>query len=187
MKKTISVRAIAMIGVMAAAVFAASWISIDIPTPASDTTRLHLGNVICLLSGLLLGPVSGGLAAGIGSMFFDLTNPLYIYAAPFTLIFKFLMAFVCGKIACHAGRQGESFSLNLLGAIMGALLYVLLYLTKSFIGDVFFNRLELQVALLTVAQKGIVSGVNALIAVVAALPLHTALRKGLQAANLAHR
>ncbi|NMA06377.1 MAG: ECF transporter S component, partial [Ruminococcaceae bacterium] len=47
---------------------------IDIPTPLGKT-MLHLGNVMCLLSGLLFGPVRGGLAGGIGSMMYDLFDP----------------------------------------------------------------------------------------------------------------
>ena len=51
----------AMVGVMAAAVYVASaFLQIPIPT-VIDNMRLHMGNVICLLSGLLLGPVQGVL------------------------------------------------------------------------------------------------------------------------------
>lgn len=181
--KTFTVRSLAFIGVMAAVVFAASSISISMPTPASDTTRLHLGNVMCLLSGLVLGPVPGGLAAGFGSLFFDLTNPLFIHSAPFTFIFKFLMAFVCGKISRRGSPAGDSFRYNVTGAICGALLYVILYLSKSYMQDVFFYRLEYQTALLTVLQKAVVSGTNGIIAVIAAIPLSAALRRGLQKAN----
>ncbi len=96
--KKITIREIARIGIMAAAVYVASaFLQVPIPT-AIDNTRLHMGNVMCLLSGMLLGPLQGGLAAGIGSMFFDLTNPAYIASAPFTFIFKFVMAWICGKI-----------------------------------------------------------------------------------------
>ena len=46
---------------MAAAVYVASaFLQIPIPT-VIDNMRLHMGNVICLLSGLLLGPVQGVL------------------------------------------------------------------------------------------------------------------------------
>lgn len=182
-KQTFNIRTLAMTGVLAALVFAASTISVNIPTPI-DNTRLHLGNVICLLSGLLLGPIPGGLAAGIGSLFFDLTNPLYISTAPFTLVFKFLMAFACGKIASIGGANGESFRLNVAGAVAGALLYVVLYLGKNFVESYFFLRLELETVLITLAQKGVASTVNGVIAVVAAVPLAAALRKGLQRTGL---
>ena len=50
-----------MVGVMAAAVYVASAF-LQIPNPTViDNMRLHMGNVICLLSGLLLGPVQGVL------------------------------------------------------------------------------------------------------------------------------
>ena len=74
--KKIRIRQITMIGIMAAAVYMASaFLQISIPT-AIGTTRLHMGNVMCLLSGMLLGAVPGGLAAGIGSMLFDFSNPV---------------------------------------------------------------------------------------------------------------
>ena len=46
-----------------------------------DNTRIHLGNVLCLLSGLLWR-LAGRMAAGLGSAIFDLTNPLYIASHP---------------------------------------------------------------------------------------------------------
>ena len=60
-----------MIGLMAAVVFVVTmFLSIRIPTP-TGTTMIKLANAFVLLCGLLLGPVRGGLAAGIGSMIFD--------------------------------------------------------------------------------------------------------------------
>ena len=105
-KKT---RDIVYIGVMAALVFVASRLRFTVPLPVGNT-GLHLGNVFCLLSGFLLGPASGGLAAGIGSLIFDLTDPLFISSAPFTFVFKFLMAFVCGIIA-H-GKNSRALNLS---------------------------------------------------------------------------
>ena len=64
--KKITIKEIARIGIMAAAVYVASaFLQVPIPT-AIDNTRLHMGNVMCLLAGMLLGPLQGGLAAGIG-------------------------------------------------------------------------------------------------------------------------
>ena len=89
-QKKNSIYLMSAVGLMAALVFASSYISINIPT-ILGVSRIHFGNAFCLLSGLLLGGVPGGLAAGIGSCFFDLTNPLYISSAPFTFVFKFLL------------------------------------------------------------------------------------------------
>lgn len=57
---------------------------IPIVTPLGQT-RFHLGNVFCILSGLLMGPVFGGVAAGVGSALFDLFDPVYFTSAPITL------------------------------------------------------------------------------------------------------
>lgn len=113
--KKVSIKEIALIGIMAAAVYASSvFLQIPIPT-AIDNTRLHIGNVMCLLSGLLLGAFS----------------------------------------------------------------YVVLYLAKSFIEHRFVLGLPIDAVLLTVSQKAVVSGMNAVVAVVVAVPLAAALRPAL--------
>lgn len=170
----IKIKAIAQVGIMAAAVYVASaFLQIPIPT-ALDNTRLHMGNVMCLLAGMLLGPLQGGLAAGIGSMFFDLTNPAYIASAPFTFAFKFVMAWMCGKII--AGHSMQLKCRYVLGGIAGAFSYVILYLAKSFIEHRFVLGLPMEAVMLTMAQKAAVSVVNAVVACVAAVPLGLALR-----------
>lgn len=179
-QSTFTTKKIVLAGVFAALVFAGSWIQIPMP----GETRLHLGNVMCLLSGFILGPVLGGLSAGIGSAFFDLTNPLYIRALPFTLVFKFLMAFVCGKIAWAGGAQGKKWSRNILAGVAGVLTYVLLYVGKNFVSDVYFSRMEIEAALINAKLKGTASGINALIAVVASVPLAQAIQAGLSKAKI---
>lgn len=171
--KKITINEIARIGIMAAAVYVASaLLQIPIPT-AIDNTRLHMGNVMCLLAGMLLGPVQGGLAAGIGSMFFDLTNPAYIASAPFTFAFKFVMAWICGKIA--SGNPAHLRQRYVLGGMAGAFSYVVLYLSKSFVEHRFVLGLPAEAVMLTITQKGVVSGVNAVVACLVAVPLGLAL------------
>ena len=133
-----------------------------------------MGNVMCPLSGMPLGPLRGGLAAGIGSMFFDLTNPAYIASAPFTFIFKFVMAWICGKIT--SGNPAHLKQRYVAGGIAGAFAYVALYLSKSFIEHRFVLGLPLEAVMLTVTQKAVVSSVNAIVACVVAVPLGLALR-----------
>ncbi len=181
--KRITIYEIAAIGLMAALVFVSSHMSIPIPT-AIDNTRIHLGNVFCLLSGLLLGGWRGGLAAGIGSMFFDLFNPLYISSAPFTLVFKFIMGFLAGQISHAGGRKGRVLRFNVIGAVTGAVAYVVLYLGKSFLGNLWFKRVELATALADVGLKGVVSLTNGIIAVLVAVPLGLALEKALRSTPL---
>lgn len=179
--KKLSVRRIAAIGILAAMVYVTSaFLQIPIPT-AIGSTRLHLGNVMCLLSGMLLGPFYGGLAAGIGSMIFDLLDPIYITSAPFTFAFKFLMATICGMISRHhSGKKRWC----VLGAFAGAISYVILYLSKSFVESYFVLGIPFDTVWLTVAQKGLVSTVNGIIAATVSVPLFFALRSALRKANL---
>ena len=77
---------IVIIGLMAAMVFVCTmFLGIRIPTP-TGTTQLKTANAICLLTGLLFGGWTGGLAAGIGSALFDLTYPEWAAGAWLTLI-----------------------------------------------------------------------------------------------------
>lgn len=161
-----TLRSLCRAAVLAAAVFVTSGLRIVIPV-GDGNTALHLGNVMCLLSGLVLGPVSGGLAAGIGSAVYDLTNPLYVASAPFTLAFKFLMAFVAGVIAHRRGNLRW----NLIGCAVGSLTYTTLYVTKSFLSNLWFKELPLAAAWIAVMPKLAASAVNGLIAVAVAAPL----------------
>ncbi len=103
-----SVYKTAAVGIFAALVFVSNLISIPIPVAIGDVSRIHLGNIFCLLSGFVLGPVGGGLAAGIGSALYDVTNPAYIASAPFTFVFKFLLAAVCGWVAYARQQIGRA-------------------------------------------------------------------------------
>ncbi|MEA5038413.1 MAG: ECF transporter S component [Clostridiaceae bacterium] len=168
------------VGVMAAMIFVATmFLRIEIPTPTGPT-NLKTANILCLLAGMLFGGWLGGLSAGIGSMLFDLSNPVYAASAPFTLVFFFAMGAVSGWISHIGGRKGESWKMNALGGACGALAYWLLYIGKSVIelvlaGSAFWP------AVVATAPKMITSGINAVVAVVFATllakPLGTALRR----------
>jgi len=176
MNKKISVKNMALVGVMAAAVFVSSqFLQIPIPT-AIDNTRLHMGNVMCLLGGLLIGPFWGGLAAGIGSAFFDLINPAYITSAPFTFIFKFAMAWICGKFVSAKRHNEKMLIRSAVGAGLGAFAYVILYLSKAFIENYFILHIPLEAVGLSIAQKALVSSINAVVSVVVVVPLSMTLR-----------
>jgi len=177
--KKFNVYDIVSVGFMAALVFAANFGRITIPLGV-DNTALHIGNVFCLLAGLALGGVRGGLAAGIGSFLYDLTNPLYIAGSPFTFAFKFIMAFICGIIAYSSNRNGDKTSANFIGAGTGAVSYIILYLVKGFITNVYFNNTELATALVIMGQKAIVSTINGALAVVVSVPLAAAIKKALR-------
>lgn len=158
---------IAAIGVLSAMVFAANFLSI----PIGDITRIHFGNVFCVLSGLLLGPISGGLCAGLGGFFYDLFNPLYAAEAPITFAMKFVLGALVGVIA-HSGKSyGNNRTKNIIGAVVGSLGYVVVYLFKNFINEYYFLRNPIETVTTKLIIKGTSSVVNGMTAVIVALIL----------------
>lgn len=63
--------------------------------PSAFGGYIHLGDGLVLLSGILLGPMAGAAAGGIGSMAADILSG-YAFYAPATLIIKALAAFLGG-------------------------------------------------------------------------------------------
>ena len=179
----LSIYRIALISVFAALVFAANWLYIPIPVAVGSMSRISLGNVFSLLSGLILGPIGGGLASGIGAALFDVTNPAYIASAPFTFVFKFLLAAVCGWIAHAKTAKGENHKRNLVAAVCGSVTYIILYLSKAFIQSMLVGN-ALNVTLLAVGEKLLTSSVNAVVAVIISVPLSAAIRLALKKSGL---
>ena len=63
---------------------------------------IHLGDAFVILAGIILGPLSGGLAAGIGSALADFAGG-YLIWCPGTLIIKFLVAYTAWHV--HSGIE----------------------------------------------------------------------------------
>ena len=180
------------VGLMAALVFVSSLISIPVPS-VIGISRIHLGNIFCLLAGLLLGGLRGGLAAGLGSAIYDMTNPAYIAEAPITFLNKFLLAFVCGLVYSRLRAEedeektplfGRAWLSTVVAAVCGSLTYVILYLGKAMINDLLFLRTEWETAMIDVGTRAVTSLINALIAVVVSVPLYRALAPALRRAHL---
>lgn len=178
-----SIQRIAIIGLMSAMVFVATNFRIDIPTPLGKT-MIHLGNVMCLLSGLLFGGINGGLAAGIGSAMFDLFDPTFAPEAWITFIMKFVMGYLAGKIAYSKGLKGEDKKVNTIAAIVGAGCYVILYTLKTFVVNYLIIGTELSAVLAVVVTKSSISAVNAIIAVICSLALSAMIRPALRSAGV---
>lgn len=182
-KKNFSIYKLAVIGLMAAMVYVATNFRIDIPTPLGKT-MLHMGNVMCILGGLLFGGWIGGLAAGFGSAFFDLLDPVFAPQFMITFVMKFALGFTAGAIAHYNNAKGESKKQNLIGAICGASLYVILYVAKTFITSYFIIGEHLEAVMSVVVVKGTVSLTNALIAVIVSMILSTAIIPSLRSAGV---
>ena len=173
---------VTLTAVFAALVFVASVISVPVPA-AFGMTRIHLGNIFCLLSGFILGPVGGGLAAGIGSGLYDVIIYGDMLSAPFTLVFKGMMAVVCGMIAYLGDNRGENHKLNVVAGISGSVTYIILYLGKSFVEGLLLDS-ALGTVLTALVTKALTSGINGVIAVVVSVPLCAAVRLALKKSHL---
>ena len=66
-------------------------------------SKVHFANAVCLLGGMLLGPVLGGCAAGLGSALYDMFAGYDFINVLITFVSKFAMAWVCGKIMAWKG------------------------------------------------------------------------------------
>ena len=183
MKEKSTIFKICAVGIFGALVFVASMISVPIPVAIGDISRIHIGNIFCLLSGLVLGPVSGGLSAGIGSALYDITNPAYIASAPFTFAFKFLLAFIPGLIAFSGGNKGTKTSLNILGCGLGQIAYIALYLGQTFIRGILEGSAAGAMVPALITKLG-TSSVNAIIAIIVAVPLCMAVKGALKKSRL---
>lgn len=101
---------------------------IKIPTPTLG--YIHLGDGFVLLCGILLGPWSGALAAGIGSMFSDIFSGYASWAIP-TLLIKALTACTAGLLfhkLRHMPKQKKQLRLAVvLSGLVGETLMVFGY------------------------------------------------------------
>lgn len=173
------VYAITFVGMMAAVVFVANFFSIS-----TGASRVHIANAICLLSGMLFGGVYGGLAAAIGSALFDIVGGWGMTEAVITFINKGLMALVCGLIVHRAaGLQGRKSRL-FIGAAAGAVLYIALYLFKSYIQMAYVTQVPAATILPLLLKKLAASSINGAFAVIVAPLLYGSLRPAMEKAGM---
>ena len=108
-----------------AALFAAlacvATMSIRIPTPGTNG-YIHPGDAIVILSGVILGPVWGFLAGGIGSALSDLIGGYFMYV-PVTFVIKGLIALVAGLIYEKIGKTQKS---RYIAVILGGIADIIL-------------------------------------------------------------
>ena len=95
--------------------------AIRIPTPGTGG-YIHPGDAIVILSGVILGPSWGLLAAGIGSAMADLLGGYFIYV-PITFAVKGVIAFIAGMIYHKLGKTSKTqYTAVILGGITDIIL-----------------------------------------------------------------
>ncbi len=176
---------------MTALVFLSNYLRITMPIAVGGVTAFTLANILCALSGILLGPGWGFAAAGLGSFLYDLTNPNYADEAPITFFTKGLYGLVAGLVLYYVfvrllKKSRDGYVPQSVSAICAAVGYMIVYTVKVF----FYNGMVKQGFTTAVQCWAIVieklpsTLVNGVLAAVFAPILGVALCKALKAAHL---
>ena len=148
-------------------------------------SKVHFANAVCLLAGMLLGPVPGGLAAGLGSALYDMFGGGYgLVDTLITFVSKFAMAFVCALIMHKDGARKFKLDRTVVSAVVGALTYVVLYMLKTYIYNRFVYGYPIDAVGATMLSKLVPSLINAGAAIVAAPIFYHAVMPALRAGGL---
>lgn len=171
------------LGIMAAMIYVVNYFRIPFMG-----TSLHLTNGLCAIAGLVLGPVGGFLSAGMGSMLFDVTSGYDVAGCVITFISKGAIGLVTGLIAfraAHANRLESRQVLTIvLGTAAGVLVYVALYMLKTFAFGLWVNGLTMDATLLKMGTKLPGSLINAAFACIVCPVLYLPLKPALQHAGI---
>ena len=183
MKQKISTKKIVLVGLLAALTVVGSGLRIKVPAGIVGTSAFHLGNIMCALSGILLGPWLGGLAAGLGSAIYDMFDPMYIAECWLTFLMKGSYGLVVGLVY-SLGKKEWSYLKATLSSAAGAATYAVLYLGKSYIKAMIVQGVAASAAWIAVLDKIPATVFNAVVAIVFAPVLAAAIQKGLKKNHL---
>ena len=115
-----------------AALACVATMSIRIPTPGTGG-YIHPGDAIVILSGVVLGPSYGLLAAGIGSAMSDLLGGYFVYV-PITFVIKGLIALFSGLVYHKIAKDSKS---RYVAVLLGGVIDIVLVAGGYFICEFF--------------------------------------------------
>ena len=182
-KQAISTKRIVLAALMAALTVVGSSLRVTLPVAIMGTTAFHLGNIFCALSGILLGPGLGGLAAGLGSAIYDMTNPMYISEAWITFLMKGAYGLTTGLIV-WTGKKHDGYGKMTVATVAGAVVYAVLYLAKNFFKGTLVKGLTATASAIALIDKVPATVFNAVVAILFAPMLAAAIRKALEKNHL---
>ena len=170
---------------MTAIVFAGNFLRITLPVPLGGVTAFTLANILCALSGILLGPWYGFLAAGLGSFFYDLTG-IYASEAPITLLTKGMYGLIAGLVLYGIfKRSKEKYAPQLAATACAALGYMAAYCVKNYFYNAPLQYLTEPVQRWALVVSKLPATVtNGVIAMIFAPVLGVALMKALRSAHM---
>ncbi|MDE6259875.1 MAG: ECF transporter S component [Oscillospiraceae bacterium] len=176
---------------MTALVCAGNFARIILPLSVGGVTAFTLGNIMCTLSGLLLGPWWGFAAAGLGSFLYDLTQGYYAHEAFITFFIKGVYGLVSGLVLYYVfvkllKKEKDNYLAMLVSSVCAALAFLVVYSAKVY----FYNGMIVQGFTVPAQCWALIVGklpatlVNGGLAVICAPVLGAAIRKALKEAHL---
>ncbi len=147
--KQLSVKRLTMAAMIAALIFVMTRLSIPLPIGG----YLHLGDSLVFFAAILVGPLYGFLAAGIGSALADILGGYAMYAIPtffikgiMTLIVYFGFSYFHSKTDSKPSKLSSILMISLTASTVMVFGYfateVVLYSFWSAIGNVPFNIMQ---------------------------------------------
>ena len=139
-------------------------LSIQIPIPGT-AEFIHPGDAFVILAGVFLGPLWGGLAAGVGSALANLIGGHFIWM-PATLVIKGLIGFLAGLVYHKLNKK--NMTIRFVGVGIGGIIDIILVVGGYFIYGSFIMGVA-------TASLGVfwnmIQGLSGLILAVALYPL----------------
>lgn len=182
-------RRLAQAGLLAALCYIGfAFMKADIPV-GLERTSFHFGNVFCVLAALLLGGYWGGLAGAVGMTIGDLTTG-YLTSAPKTFLLKLCIGLIVGLVAHRISnlslmKDRKKVAITTVAASASGMLFnvvadpVVGYFYKTYLLGV-----PQDIASMLAKMATLTTGVNAVIAVIAASIFYLALRPALKKSGL---
>lgn len=180
---------LALAGLLAALCYIGfAFFKIDIPV-GPEKTAFHFGNVFCVLAALLLGGYWGGLAGAVGMTIGDLTTS-YVTSAPKTFLLKLCIGLIVGLVAHKLFKLSREHSakyvagVTIASCVCGMAFNVVADPVVGYFYKAYLLGVPQDIAAALAKIATVTTGVNAVVAVVAASVFYLALRPALKKAGL---
>ena len=185
----IEVTRVAQAGLLAALCYIGfAFFKIDIPV-GPEKTSFHFGNVFCVLAALLLGGYWGGLAGAVGMTIGDLTTS-YVTSAPKTFLLKLCIGLIVGLVAhgffklSRDHKPQKVAAVTVASAACGMAFNVVADPVVGYFYKTYLLGVPQDIASALAKISAMTTGVNAVVAVIAASVFYLMLRPALRKSDL---
>lgn len=183
------IKRLAQAGLLAALCYIGfAFFKIDIPV-GPEKTAFHFGNVFCVLAALLLGGYWGGMAGAVGMTVADLTTA-YVTSAPKTFFLKLCIGLIVGLVAHKLFKLSRAHTpkyvtgVTVLACFCGMAFNVAADPIVGYFYKMYLLGIPQDISAALAKISTITTGVNAVVAIIAASVFYLALRPALKKSGL---